>query len=237
MRSYAVNCLQMLCVHEQSHQLIGIVFQPEQHAQPHIVNAACHGTIHCLGVIVVVVFRSGGMQLFIALFVIGLLEQDIGADSCLFQHMVFFFCGGGDVHIDPADRSVFVVDVIDGVDALQNVGDRSVQRIFACLNGEPFVSHVLQSGDFPDNVLLGQLFPGNMLVLGMIRTICTSVDAVVGQIQRRKDDDAAAVEVQLDLPCQPVHLLCNCLILAEQQHRSLPVVQPLAQRRLCQDLR
>ena len=81
MRSYAVNCLQMLCVHEQSHQLIGIVFQPEQHAQPHIVYAALHGAVHRLGVVGVVMLRARGMQLFVAFLVVGLLEKDVRADA------------------------------------------------------------------------------------------------------------------------------------------------------------
>ncbi|MFR0951049.1 MAG: hypothetical protein ACLSFT_11300 [Ruminococcus callidus] len=56
-----------------------------------------------------------------------------------------------DIH--PPDCSVFVVNVINGVDAFQNVRDRVVQRVFAGFNGKPLVSHVLQRRDLPNNVL------------------------------------------------------------------------------------
>ena len=234
-RTNAVDSFQMLCVHEKPYQLVGIIFQPEQHAQSHVINAACHSTVHGFGVVVVIVLRTGGVKLFIAFLVISFLKEDIRSDAGFFQHVVFFFRGGGDVDIHPPDRSVFVVNVINGVDAFQNVRDRVVQRVFAGFNGKPLVSHVLQRRDLPNNVLLRQLFAGDVLVLGVIGAVGTSVDAVVGQIQRGKNDNTAAVEVQLDLPCQTVHLLCHSIIFTEQQHRRLPMIQPLSPCRLCQN--
>lgn len=147
----------MLCVHEKPYQLVGIIFQPEQHAQSHIINAASHSTIHGFGVVVVIVLRTGGVKLFIAFLVIGFLKEDIRSDAGFLQHVVFFFRGGGDVDIHPPDCSVFVVNVINGVDAFQNVRDRVVQRVFAGFNGKPLVSHVLQRRDLPNKVLLRQL--------------------------------------------------------------------------------
>lgn len=138
-----VYCFQMFSVHQQPHQLVGIIFQPEQNAKSHIVDTASHGTIHCLGVVVVVVFRPGGMELFVTLLVVSFLKENIGADASFFQHVVFLFSGRCNVDIHTADGTVLVTDVIDGVDALQNVGDRVVQRVFAGFNGESFVSHVL----------------------------------------------------------------------------------------------
>ena len=88
-----MNSFQMLCMHEKSYQLVGVIFQPEQHAQSHIINAASHSTVHSFGVVVVIVLRTGGVKLFIAFLVIGFLKEDIRSDAGFFQHVIFFFRG------------------------------------------------------------------------------------------------------------------------------------------------
>ena len=84
MRADSVNCLQMLRVHEKTGKFIAVHLQPEQYAQSHIVNAALHGSVHGFCVVIIIALRSCGMQFFVALLMVSLLEQDIGADAGVF---------------------------------------------------------------------------------------------------------------------------------------------------------
>ena len=165
------------------------------------------------------------MQLQVALFVVGLLEQDIGADAGVLQLAVILHRGGGDVHVDATDVAVFIVNGVDRVDALQNIFDGIVHRIFPGFNGQALVSHVLESHDFRTDFLLGELFPGDMLVHSVIGTVDAAVDTVVGQVEGGKEDDAVAVEGVLDLRRQLVHLLYLFRNVAGQQDRGFPMGQ------------
>ena len=73
--------------------------------------------------------------------------------------------------------------------------------------------------------LLGQFLPGDVPVLQVIRTVKTSVDTVVGQIQRGKEDNTIAVEGQLDLLCDLIHPFDLFRVFAGQKHGSLPVCE------------
>ena len=84
MRAHSVNRLQVLGMHQQSGKFIAVQLQPEEDPASHIVDAALHGPVHSLGVVVVIVLGACGMELQIALLVIGLLKQNIGPDSRLF---------------------------------------------------------------------------------------------------------------------------------------------------------
>ncbi len=88
-------------------ELVAVAFQAEQHAQAHVVDAALHGAVHGFGVVIVIMLGARGMELFVALLVVGLLEQDVGADARLPEHPVIFHRGCGDIHIHPADGAVF----------------------------------------------------------------------------------------------------------------------------------
>ena len=66
----------------------------------------------------IIVLRSGGMKLFIAFLVIGFLEQDIGADTGLFEFAVIFNGRGGNIDVDTADSAVLVLYTVDGLDTL-----------------------------------------------------------------------------------------------------------------------
>ena len=122
------------------------------------------------------------------------------------------------------------------MDAVQHVLDGAVHRVLAGLDGQALVAHVLQGDDLFLHFLLGQLFPGDVLVLLVVGTVQTAVDAVVGQVQRREDDNAVAVEILFDLLGQGVQLLDLLGDVAGQQHRGLPVRQALALPGLVQNL-
>ena len=233
---HPVDSLQVLGVHQQPGELIAVQLQAEQHAQAHVVNAALHGPVHGLGVVAVVALGAGGVQVLVALLVVGLLEQDVGADARLLQLAVVLHGGGGDVHVHPADGAVFVLDGVDGVDAVQHILNGAVDGVLAGLDGQALVAHVLQGDDLFLHFLLGQLFPGDVLVLLVVGTVQTAVDAVVRQVQRREDDNAVAVEILFDLLGQGVQLLDLLGDVAGQQHRGLPVRQALALPGLVQNL-
>ena len=108
----------MLGVHQQAGKLVLISLQSEQNAQPHIVNAALHGTIHCLGVIVIVMLRPCRMHGKITLFMIGFLKQNIGTDAGIFQLSVVFHGGCRNVDIDAPNVTVLVMHGVDGMNAV-----------------------------------------------------------------------------------------------------------------------
>lgn len=76
-----MHSLKMLGVHKQPREFILIALKSEKHTQPHVVYSALHGSVHGLGVIVIIVLGAGGMKLEIAFFVVGLLEKNICSDS------------------------------------------------------------------------------------------------------------------------------------------------------------
>lgn len=66
-------------------------------------------------------------------------------------------------------------------------------------------------------------FSGNVLVLHVVWTVGTAVDAVVGQVQGRKEYDAVAVEVLLNLLCQSENFLVHFRIFAGKEEGGLSV--------------
>ena len=57
----------------------------------------------------------------------------------------------------------------------------------------------------------------------MVGAVEAAVDAVVREVEGREHDDAVAIEVPLDLPCQLVDLMVFVLQGAGQEHRGFPV--------------
>ena len=227
-RAYAVNRLQMLGVHDESRELVLVQLQTEEHTQTHVVDTALHGSVHGLGVVVVIVLGARGMELEVALLVVGLLEQDVGADARLLELAVVLHGGGGDVDVDAADVAVLVMHRVDGLDALQNVLDGVVLGILTCLDGQTLVTHILEGDDLGAHLLLGQLLAGDLLVLEVVGAVDTAVDAVVGEVERGEHDDAVAVEGQLDLLGDLVDLLDLLGNVAGQEDGGLAVGKPRA---------
>ena len=158
---------------------------------------------------------------------IGLLEQDIGADAGLLELSVVFHGRRRDVDVDAADRAVLVLDAVDRLDAVENVLDRVVDRVLAGLDREALVAHVLQGDDLLRDLLLRQLAARDMAVLAVVRTVYAAVHAVVREVERREHDDAVAVKPALDLAGQRVDLLDDLGNLAGEQDGGLPVGKAL----------
>ena len=220
----------MLGMHEQGRKFVTIAFQTEEHAQAHIVDAALHGAVHGFGMPGIIMLGARGVELFVALLVVGLLEQDVGADARILEHPVFFHGGGRDVHVDAADGPVLVADAVDGADAVEDVADGVHGGVLARFQGQTLMAHVLQGDDLAGHFLLGQLFADDVLVAGVVGAVDAAVDAVIGQVQRREHDDAVAVELVLDAVGQPVQGLYPVRQLTGQQDGGFPVAQAFAER-------
>ena len=120
------------------------------------------------------------MEHFIALLVIRLLKQNIGADSRVLQLPVVLNRGGGDIDIHTANGSIFMLYGINGINTFQYVFDGIPHRIFPRLNSQTFMAHVLKSNHFLCHFLLRQFFAGDVFVLSVVRTVGTAIDTVVG---------------------------------------------------------
>ena len=235
-RADAEGRFQMFRVHEQGGEFVAIALQAEEDAEADVVDAAFHGAVHRFRVVAVVVLRAARMEDFVAFLMIGLLEEDVRSDARVLQLAVVFDGRGGDVHVDAADGAVLVLDAVDRLDGFENVFDRIFDGMLAAFDGQPLVAHVLQRDDFAADFVLRELFARNVFVLKVIRAVDAAVDAVVGEVQRREEDDAVAVEILLDLLRQRVDLLVLLLDVAVQKNGGFAVAQALAQLRLRDDL-
>ena len=175
------------------------------------------------------------MEFQIALFVVGLLEEDVGPDPGFFKKAVIVNSRCRDVDVDTADGAVFVLDTVDGLNGFQIVVHRISHRILTGFQCETLVSHVLKCDDFSADILLRELFPWNVFVFCVVRTVGTAVDAVVGQIKRCKHHDAVSVEIFLDLFCQFVDLLIFFLDGTGKKYGCFPVGEPFSFLRLFDD--
>ena len=223
---------QMLCMHQDTGKFIAVHFQPEKHAQAYIINAACLSPVHGLCMVGIIMLWSGRVKLFIGFLVICLLEQDISADTGIMKLLIIFHRSSCNIDIYPADGAILMLDIVNGVDGFQHIFDRIVDRILPQLDGKALVSHILQGDYFLADFVLSQLLAADMLIFQMIRAVQAAIDAVVGKVQRRKQHNAVAVVVFLDLPCQVINLLQLFLVVAGQEHGGLPVGKPLAKLRL-----
>ena len=229
MRTDAVHRFQMFGMHQKAGKFVLVSFQPEQNAQSHVVDAAFHCPIHRFRMPGVIVLRSGRMQLLVAFLMISFLKQDISADPGLVQFAVIFHRGGGNIDIDPADGAILVLNAVNRFDAFQNIFDRIVDRIFSGFDRQPLMPHVLQGDHFAAHFLLRHFFAGNMFVFGMIRTIDAAVDAIVGKIQRRKQNNPVAVKVFFYLFGQRTDFRVFVRRFTGQQNRSFAMGKTLAQ--------
>ena len=68
---------------------------------------------------------------------------------------------------------------IDCIYTFKDIFNRIVNRIFTGFDCKALVSHILQGDYFTLNLFLSELFPCNMLVLIVIRTVNTAVHTVI----------------------------------------------------------
>ena len=111
-----------------------------------------------------------------------------------------------------------MLDRIDRLDTFKYIFDRIVDRILPCFERKAFVSHILKRDYFTFDILLRQFFTRNVFIFEMIRAIYTAVNTIVGQIERRKHNDASAVEFFFDLTCQLEHFLIEVIKLTFKKY-------------------
>ena len=122
---------------------------------------------------------SCGVELLVALLMVGLLEEDICTYACFLELAVVFNCSCCDIYIYTADSSVLVLDGIDSLDTFKDILDRIVYRILARFDSKALVSHILKSNDLLTDLFLSQLLTRNFLVLHMIWTVYALVYAII----------------------------------------------------------
>ena len=207
-------------MHQHADKVIFVVFQSEKHAAADVVDPCLHGSVHRLGVVRVVALRPCRMKRLVRFLVVSLLEKDIRSDPRVFEHLVLFYCSRRDVHVDSSDRAVFVFDAVDRLDAFEYIFYRVVERVFAGLDRQSLVAHILQRDHFLPDVLLAEFLSRDVLVLAVVRTVNASVDAVVGKVQRREHHDPVAVEMLFYLFAECKDLLDDRRVFTfEQRHR------------------
>ena len=189
-------------MHQQSHKVVPVGIETEQHSQSHVVDSCLHRSVHSLRMVGIVALRTPRMQFLVILLVVSFLEQDVRTDTGIAQTAVVLYGRGCNVDIHPSDGSVLVLDAVNRLNGFQDVLNRVVYRIFARFQSQALVSHILQGNYLLPDFLLRELLPGDVLVLYMIGAIHATVDAVVGQVQRCEHHNPVAVELLLDFTGQ-----------------------------------
>ena len=87
-----------------------------KNAEADVINAAFHSAVMGFGVVGVVALRAGGVECFVSGFVVGFLEENVGADACIAQLAVVLDRRSRDIHVHAANRSVLVMYGVDGLD-------------------------------------------------------------------------------------------------------------------------
>ena len=214
-------------MHQQAGQLIPVAGEAEQYADTHIVAAAFLGAVHRLRVPGIVALGTGRMQFLVLFLVIGFLEKDVGADAGGLQFPVALHIRGGDIHIHPADGITAFLDRIDGPDGFQNVFQGVVNRVLAGFHRQALVAGADEGANLVGNLFLGQFPAGDGTVLGVVRAINTAVYTVIGQVQRREQDNAVAIKTLFDFCGQGINLFFLNRIITIHQDGSFAVGKPL----------
>ena len=220
--------LQMLRVHEHANKLVTVAAEAEENAYSNIVTAAFLGAVHGLRVPVVIALGAGGVQFFVVLFIVGLLEKDICADACGLQFTETLHVRRCDVYVDAADGVAAFVYAVDGLDGLKDVLQRIVHGVFSGLDCKALVAHVYESADLIGNLLLGKLLAGDCAVLIVVWAVNAPVHAIVRKIQRGKQHYAVAIEFMLDFLCKGKQALFKGGVVAVHEDCRLPVRKSFA---------
>ena len=114
-----------------------------------------------------------------------------------------------------------MLDGIDGVHRFQNILDGVVLRVFAGLNRQAFMAHVLQRDNLGANLVLGELSARNLTILRVVGAIQAPVHAVIRQIQRSEQHDAIAIICLLNVMRELFNSIVDALVFAGQKHARL----------------
>jgi hypothetical protein len=116
---------------------------------------------------------------------------------------------------------------VDGVYALEDILYWVDEGVFAGLKGEALVAHILERNNLGAYLFLRQFLAVDSFVLGVIGAIDTAVDAVVGEIERRKHYYAVAIETVFYLIGKGEYLLNEVGVVALEKQSCLAVCESL----------
>lgn len=92
--------------------------------------------------------------------------------------------------------------------------------------------HILQSDNFRLYLFLRHLLAEDVFILGVIRAIGTAVDAVVAQVQRRKQDNPVAVVSFFDFFGKRTDFRGDFRVFVQKQNCGFGMGQPFFSRAL-----
>ena len=156
------------------------------------------------------------------------LEEDICSNSRILEFFIVFDSSCGDIYVYTADSSVFVVNAIYRLYALEDIFDRVIDRVFARFYCEAFMSHILKRDDFFFYFLLGEFFSRDSFILRVVGAIDTSVDTIVRQIKRCEHYDSVTIELELYLLGYFIHFLYFFGDITREKHRCFAVGESAA---------
>lgn len=187
----------MLGMHQKADEIVLVERQTKKNAEADVINAAFHSAVMRFCVPSVISLGSLWMKLLVLLRMVGFLEELIGADLRIMKLAVIFNRRRGDVDVQAADLSVLVFDRIDGLNRLQNVFDGVVLGVLASLEQQTLVTEVLKGNHLAGDFFLRELLADDVLIFSVIRAIGAGIHAVIGEIERREENDAVAVDFSL----------------------------------------
>ena len=179
------------------------VREPEERADPHVVDAGFHGPMVAVQPPAEIAFdRPRWMNAGVHSAIVGFLEHLEGAHPHLAQPPELFDAHGGGIHVHPADIGLALagldLDGIDGVYGAYHVIDVAVGML-AEDHDEALVAEVARQGlGLPAYLVQSQAAPLHLSVLGSEAAVNAGIHALAAEIERREDDYAVVIDLSLD---------------------------------------
>ena len=183
----------------QRQQLVAPVEEPEQHADPHVVDARLHGAVHRRHAPVVVLLLAGEVDAGVGAAVVGFLEELIGADLRGLELPELVEGERRHVHVDAADLAPVVGDAVDGVDRLEDVREPLARVGLAGHEQHALVALVDEHPRFRGDLVLRERAPLEFGVARPEGAVRALVAAQVRDVQRREHHEPPAVDGLLDV--------------------------------------
>jgi hypothetical protein len=121
--------------HERQHFEL-VIREAKENTCAHIVQTCLHSAVKGGEVIEVVALDRLRVHQFIGGFVVGLLEEDVGANVGCLQFLVILNRRSGNVDIDAADGAVVIFSCVDGVNGVHYIINRAIDRVLAHFQGQ-----------------------------------------------------------------------------------------------------
>ena len=237
MRPNAADLFKVFGEHELRDCFIFVVVEAVEDAGADVVDAALLRAVERRRVPVVDALRPARMELRVGRAVEGLLEEDVGAYLRRLETLEFLDGRRGDVDVDSADGVAARVAVgVDSLHALDDVVERRVDGVFAGFHRDTLVAEREYRVGLLVDLLHRELLAEHHLVVLVEAAVGAAVHAVVRDVERREEDDAASVDAFLYLLRERVELVLELGVGYFEEHRRLAVVEAVALARLRDEL-